>query len=147
MIRLEALIDLTFMNSSVSSCYVIELKTLHIERFEPTASQSTVSSPPLKKQTLLSREHRPCDPARETAVQPNITKNLQESTNTKYNKHSQHRNSSPACGLAPLKPLFQCVFFSGRVFCFSSQTPVRPISLLRLSLPRLLDSNFPAKSL
>ena len=47
MIRLETLIELKFLNSSFSNCFLLsELDNeLSVERFEPTVSHSAVSSP------------------------------------------------------------------------------------------------------
>ena len=55
------------------------------------------------------------------------------------------RNCPPALDSELFELISPGVFFSGGVFI--SQTPVRPISLLTLSLLTLLDSNFPGKSL
>ena len=59
--RLETLIELKFINSIVSSCCcILKLdQQFSIEQFEPTASQSTVSSPPLLVVVALCTSCRP----------------------------------------------------------------------------------------
>ena len=56
MIRLEALIELEYLNSSFSELILLSKldKQFLVERFEATVSQSTVPSPPLKKQRAVN---------------------------------------------------------------------------------------------